>query len=225
MRKTIPLLVTFLVALVVAPVSAKDPYAMSDDTWITISGEVESVTADAFELDYGDGMITVEMDDGDRDADAYKLIKGDKVTVSGIIDDDFFQSTTIEAGNVYVEKLGTYFYASAVDEEDTWYDFTYPRLYPSVAPAPTVVHGVVSEVNDDEFVVDIGTRSLTVEVEDMPYDPLDDTGYQKVAAGDLVSVAGVIDYDFFEGRDLVAQSVTILAKGDDRKSSSEKSSR
>lgn len=46
---------------------------------------------------YGNGSITVEMDDGDRDADAYSLDEGDNVTVYGMIDDDLFESATIEA--------------------------------------------------------------------------------------------------------------------------------
>ena len=70
----------------------KNPYAMADGTWITISGEVGAVDPDHFTLDYGDGLVVVEMDDGDRDADAYKLLQGDKVTVAGRIDDDFFEA-------------------------------------------------------------------------------------------------------------------------------------
>ncbi|MDX1380313.1 MAG: hypothetical protein R3233_04290, partial [Xanthomonadales bacterium] len=64
-----------------------NPYVKADDTWISISGTVDVVHPNSFVLDYGDGMVKVEMDDGDRDADAYKLLKGDKVTVSGRIDD------------------------------------------------------------------------------------------------------------------------------------------
>lgn len=95
-----------------------DPYLKANNTWISISGTVKTVSPDIFLLDYGDGIIKVEMDDGDRDADAYKLIEGDTVTVNGMIDDDFYEATKIEAASVYVEKLGTYFYASSVDEED-----------------------------------------------------------------------------------------------------------
>lgn len=87
--------------------AAEDPVTRPDDTWINISGTVESVDRDAFILDYGEGLITVEMDDGDRDADGYKLIKGDKVSVSGIIDDDLYETRTIEASSVYVENIGT----------------------------------------------------------------------------------------------------------------------
>ena len=72
-----------------------NPYTMADNTWITLGGEVESVNPDSFMLDYGDGYILVEMDDGDRDADAYKLLKGDKVTVSGQIDDEGYQKIDV----------------------------------------------------------------------------------------------------------------------------------
>ncbi len=207
MRAITTIVSTFLIsAFLAAPAAAEEnPYAMADNAWISMSGEVEAVDPDEFVLDYGDGSVIVEMDDGDRDADAYKLMKGDDVTVSGLVDDDFFETTTIEASSVYVDKLGTYFYASAVDEED---DFV--TIHTPVIMSETVVQGTVKEVNDEEFVVDTGFDELTVEVEEMAYDPLDDQGYQKVEAGDVVSVTGDMDDDFFEGRELVADTVTVL---------------
>lgn len=192
--------------LVAGPVGAEDPYTAADDTWISLSGTVELVTRDEFVLDYGEGVVTVEMDDGDRDADAYKLMKGDTVTVSGLVDDDLFETTTIEASSVYVEDIGTYFYASAVDEEDTFVTYTTP-----VVVSETVVQGTVTEVEDDEFVIDSGLRRIRVEVEEMPYNPLDEEGYQQVEVGDRVSVTGTIDDDLFEGRELVADSVVTLS--------------
>lgn len=185
---------------------AEDPYAKPDDTWISISGTVDTVRPDSFTLDYGKGVITVEMDDGDRDADAYKLVKGDKVTVNGKIDDDLFETRTIEAGSVYVESLDTYFYASAADEEDTFVTVTAP-----VVISQTIVQGKVTEVSGDEFVVDAGLRKVRVDVSKMPNDPLDDEGYQKIKVGDRVSVIGKMDGDLFEGRELMAQSVVTLS--------------
>lgn len=201
-------------ALLVAPAHAQDPYEMADDTWISLSGEVEEVSADEFLLDYGGGMVTVEMDDGDRDADGYKLVRGDDVTVTGVIDDDFFEATTIEAGSVYVEKLGTYFYASTADEEDR-----YITIYGPTVNATAVVQGTVTEVRDHEFVVDTNVRSVTVDVSEMLYNPLDDTGYQQIEAGDMVSASGGVDYDFFEGREIMAQTVTTLVKNFDPQAS------
>jgi len=65
--KTLTLLFALLIAM---PAEAQDPYTTADDTWISLSGTVESVTTDAFMLDYGEGMVTVEMDDWDADADS-----------------------------------------------------------------------------------------------------------------------------------------------------------
>jgi hypothetical protein len=44
----------------------------------------------------------VESDDGDRDADAYKLIEGDKVTVNGVIDDDLFEGRELVADSLVI---------------------------------------------------------------------------------------------------------------------------
>lgn len=182
-----------------------DPYAKADDTWISISGTVDVVHPDSFVLDYGDGMIKVEMDDGDRDADAYKLLKGDKVTVAGRIDDDFFEMTKIEASSVFVENLGTTFYASSVDEEA--YEGLDPSAIPPVVVARTVVRGQVTQVNGDEFVLDTGPRLLRVDTDGMAFDPLDDEGYLKIEEGDTVKVIGQMGVSLFEGRELNADTV------------------
>ena len=194
-------------ALCVLPACAQEePYAQPDDSWISISGTVETVSPDEFTLDYGDGIITVEMDDGDRDADAAVLEMGDEVTVSGLIDDDFMELATIEASSIYVEELGTTFYASAVDEEDA-----FVTVSPVVVVGDMVVQGVVTSVTDEAFTLDNGPREITVTVEEMGYDPLDDEGYQKVETGDLLSVSGHIDADLFEGGEMVAETILELS--------------
>ncbi|NIQ96097.1 MAG: hypothetical protein GWN87_19275 [Desulfuromonadales bacterium] len=194
--------VAAVAVLLAAPTAAESPYERANNTWISISGEVESVSPDSFWLDYGEGRVLVEMDDGDRDADGYKLIKGDRVTVSGRIDDDFFEQTKIEAGSVYVEKLGTYFYASAMDEED--YNFT---IIAPVVVSETVVQGVVTEVDSDQFTIDTAARKVDVETDTLAYNPLDDKGYQKIGVGDLVRVTGKADYNLFEGHEIKADTV------------------
>lgn len=185
-----------------------NPFARADDSWISLSGTVDSVQPHSFTLNYGDGVVTVEMDDGDRDADAYDLLSGDQVTVYGLVDDDLFETTSIEASSVFVEKLGTYFYASSLDEED----FYVVALPAPLDPSAAAVHGAVTEVSGDEFEIDAGSRSVRVDVENLPYDPLDDEGYQKIEVGDIVSVSGSIDDDFFEGREIKADNVTTLVE-------------
>lgn len=191
---------------------SESPYSMADETWVSIDGTVDSVSADTFALDYGSGVITVEMDDGDRDADAYKLVKGDKVRVSGRIDDDLFETTTIEASSVYVENLGTYFFASSIDEEDT-----YPFVYTNpVVVGDTTIQGTVTKIDgEEEFVLNTGLRLIRVEVDEMSYNPLDDEGYQQVKVGDRVRVYGDVDVDLFElegQREFVADSLVTLSK-------------
>jgi len=185
-----------------------NPYAMEDESWITISGVVQDVQRDRFTLDFGDSVITVEMDDGDRDADAYKLVTGDKVTVAGRIDDDFYELAKIEASSVFVQDLGTTFFASPVDTESA--EGWAAAVTIPVDVADTVVRGTVTAVGIDTFKLDSGVRELTVDVSDMPYDPLDDQGYQRIGIGDRVQVTGEIGNGFFAGRQLSAESVAKL---------------
>lgn len=192
--------------LVASTALAQSPYLKPDDTWISIDGTVEQVSADSFELDYGPGMITVEMDDRDRDAEGYKLMKGDRVSVSGMIDDDFYEMTKIEAASVYVEELGTHFYASPIDEEDTILEVG------PIEVSNTTLQGKVTSVNADaeKFTLGSGQGKVTIEVDEMPYNPLDDEGYQKISKGDVVSVTGNLDKELIDGWVFDAERVTTL---------------
>lgn len=194
-------------AVLAAPARAQNPYTQADDSWINIEGTVDEVWRDAFTLDYGDGKVTVEMDDGDRDADAYILREGDEVSVSGRVDDDLFEITTIEAGRVYVENLGTNFYSSAADEED-WLVSIDPPLEISRAE----IRGTVTAVDemDGTFTLRMGGREVTVETRELGYDPLDDEGYQRIETGDYVSVTAHLEDAFFEGQQIVADHITTL---------------
>jgi len=211
MRYRIGLLLSILALSFVSTVAlAEKPAKYPDGTWINIDGTVDKLGPDMFVLDYGEGNVTVEMDDVDRDADAYKLVKGDKVTVSGMIDDDLYETATIEAGSVYVEKLGTYFSANSMDDEDSYISVSMP-----VVVSRATVQGRISIIGDDEFTLDTGPRKLTVQTQTMPYDPLDDVGYQKLKVGDYVSVTGAIQKIFFEHQVIKASSVTTLRKSMD----------
>lgn len=203
MRNTMLMLAASL--FVASPALAQDPYDKPDDTWVTLSGTVTEVAPDAFGLAYGDGAVTVEMDDWDNDADAFALLTGDRVTVTGKVDDDFFEATTVEASSVYVEKLNTYFYASAADEEGGYVAITTP-----ITPASITVQGTVTAVEGEDFVVDSGLREIRVATDGLAYDPLDDEGFQQIDVGDRVSVTGTADYEFFDGRELLADVIVTL---------------
>ncbi len=200
----------FLGLLTSSGAFAKDPYAKADDSWISISGEVKDVTADAFKLDYGDGEIIVEMDDWDSDADGFKLVDGDKVNVYGYVDDDLYETRSIEAGSVYVESLGTYFYASSEDEEggvDVYPAYTTAAV---VVPGALELTGTVTEVTGREFTIDTGTSKMTVDTVGMSYNPMDDEGFQKISKDDRVRVYGNIDVNLFEKTEFAATTVVTL---------------
>ena len=189
-------------ALLSASAVAENPYAKENNSWISINGEVDSVSTDQFELDYGEGNITVVMEDDDRKG--YQLKKGDEVRVSGLMDDNFYNDSVIEAGSVHIKNANTYFYAGAMDEQDVDFTVMSPIL------RDTVIKGNITHVSlkDEEFTLDTGIQMLTVEVDEMLSNPLDNGGYLQLSVGDRVSVNGKIDDDLFEGRVFEAVSVT-----------------
>lgn len=206
------LLFSSLLLLTACATVDDNPYAENDGDWIDVSGTVVSSNEDSFVLDYGSGTITVEMDDWDWYKEGWTVIKGDHVIVHGRIDDDLFQARTIEASSVYVKDLNTYFYASAADEEVIpYYIVTYTTPTRQTDDVYwTYVTGRVTDINGREFTLDTGTRTIRIDTSAMPYDPLDNSGFQKVRVGDRVSVGGKLDPDLFDKREIVAASIITL---------------
>ncbi|ALS99330.1 hypothetical protein [Lacimicrobium alkaliphilum] len=206
MRFMKSLLSVALASAVVAPAMAKNPYARPDGSWISLNGTVVESDADGFILDYGEGIVTVEMDDWDWYGDAYPILGGDQVKVNGRVDDDLYETTSIEANSVYVKDLNTYFYANDADEEAL------------LAPDMTTVYidndlrltGTVTKVDGREFTIDTGRREVTVDTSQMLYNPMDDKGFQQIDKGEFVSVTGDFDIGIFESNELVAESITTL---------------
>lgn len=183
-----------------------------DGSWLSISGTVTHVDPERFRLDYGDGSLTVEMDDWDTYGDAYVLRDGDRVTVYGAVDKNTYTTDTLEASSVYVEGLNTYFYASPADEEAVgrWAVDT-----PIVLTEMTLI-GRVESVNEltDTFTVDAGAMEVEVDTSPMVYDPLDEAGFQQIEVGDRVSVEGDIDETLFGDQQVRAETIVTLDDAD-----------
>ena len=73
-----------------------------------------------------------------------------------------------------------------------------------------IVRGTVTGIQEREFTIDTGRRMLTIDTIDMDHNPLDDKGYQRIDKGDYVTVAGEMDFDIREKREVMADNVTIL---------------
>lgn len=207
---------TLIAAPTAVLAATESPYLQSDGSWITLSGTVTSTAAETFTLDYGGGLVTVEMDDWDWYEEDGEILSGDKVTVYGEVDDDTFENTKIEASSVYVENLGTYFFASAADEEN-FNDLDVTPTVP-VDVGDLTITGTVESVDGREFTIDSAAQRMKVDTTFMSYNPMDDEGYQKIDKGDLVTVTGNTEYDTFEKQELMAESVVTLA--DDREDNS-----
>ena len=206
-RTTLSLAIASTFALApAATLAAESPYLAADGSWITLSGKVTSTTADTFMLDYGKGLVTVEMDDWDWFEERGETLPGDKVTVYGEVDDDTFETAKIEASSVYVDSLGTYFYASAADEGSV----TDLDVAPTVDLGQLVLTGTVTNVDGTEFTIDSGDQKMTVDTTLMTYNPMDDEGYQQIEQGDQVTVTGDIDVDTFENSELMADTIVTL---------------
>ncbi len=192
-----------------------DPYTMADRTWISLSGTAVDTKHEQFTLDYGEGVVLVEMDDWDWYDESAPIMEGDKVRVYGLIDDDLFERTSIEASSVYVENMGTYFYANPADEEsleyhDYWID-----------PSPitiglTTIRGTVSQIDGREFTIKYGASKLTVDTSSMAYNPLDDLGFQKIEKGDYISVTGHMDFNFWDKNEFMADTIITLDDDSDK---------
>jgi hypothetical protein len=216
MRKFMILVVCMFALALAKPTNAQDPYLTPDGSWLSLNGTVVTADADSFELDYGEGIVTVEMDDWDWYGDAYGILPGDEVTVYGAVDDDLYETTSIEASSVYVKDLNTYFYASASDEEE----FMTPVVSTVYVDADMQLTGEVTSVDGREFMIDTGDRKMQIDTSQMVYNPLDNKGYQKIDVGDRVQVSGDLDIDVFERNEIMAETIITLQEDKTKNKSS-----
>ncbi len=206
----IPTTFALVVLMLAAPLreaSADDTNIGPDRSWVTLTGTIVSAGPHAFRLDYGPDIITVEMDDFDSFPEGSYLLQNDRVTVTGQVDDDLFHKKRIEASSVYLPSIATHFWANSADEEDSviW-------AAPPLDPGEFHMTGYVTSVDGREFTMDTGLRSITVDTSSMVYNPMDKRGYQRIDVGDRVRVTGEMDYDLFEGRQIMANYITTLAE-------------
>lgn len=191
-----------------AATAENNPYIQPDDSWLSLSGTAVDISAEGFMLDFGDGVVQVEMDDWDWYNESRQVLEGDKVTVYGEVDDDLFETTSIEASSVYVENLGTFFYASTADEE-TAEDFDLSPTVP-IEDGDLMLTGTITGTMGREFVIDSGLQEITVDTTQMEYNPLDDKGFQRLDRGDSVTVVGHLDNELFVNQELMAEAIISL---------------
>lgn len=187
-----------------------NPYAQGDDTWVTLSGTAVDTQKDGFTLDYGAGLVQVEMDARFSTRDAQVVNEDNKVTVYGRIDDDLFEKATIEADSVFVENSRTYFHPVPADEEAVE-RFDMSPLIP-VQEGDISVSGTISSIDGRTFTITAtGGRGVTVDTSELHYNPLDRRGQQQLNVGDYVTVHGRMDERTLAQREFTAKHIIALA--------------
>ncbi|SFR75637.1 hypothetical protein SAMN05216203_2807 [Marinobacter daqiaonensis] len=211
-KQTLPMAIlsASLLALPATATTDESPYLQPDGSWISLSGTVTSTTEDSFLLDYGPGLIEVEMDDWDWFDESGEFLAGDKVTVYGEIDDSFYELTSLDATSIYVENLGTYFFANTVEKDTTVILDMSPSV--PIVTGDVTLTGTVTSVDGREFTINTGIRETVVDTSTMPYNPLDDQGFQQISEGDVVTVHGDLDEDLFDTREIMADAIVTLSE-------------
>lgn len=179
--------------------------ARDDGDWIRLDGTIVSSTPSTFILDFGADTVTVEVDDWDTYADGTALLPGDRVSVTGRVDENVFSADTIEAGAVYVKNLDTVFYASSADEEE----FGLAAVPMGDVSDNVDYTGWVKGTSEGGFNLGAGIVKIAVDTSGL------DTALARkgVEAGDRVYVWG--DLDFTDGGEskLVAKGLVKLVDG------------
>lgn len=193
----------------------KDLSGYEDRSIVSVAGVVKSTAGDRFTLDMGGSDIIVEMDGWDWFVnEAEQLHVGEKVTVTGRVDDNLFEKRTIEADTVYVHPRTTFYFANNGDEEGgevLLYTYNMPPLSEG---ARISARGTVKNLGGGEFTLDTKFGNIQVDTGSLSYDPTDKIGFQRIRNGDQVYVSGIWDKSFVESNKIQAQNLIRLVQQD-----------
>lgn len=177
-----------------------------DGAHVVLTGVIEEIDDDEFILNYGPDTIEVELDDWGWDAadTSRSLQVGDRVMVSGEIDDDWFDDRELEADNLYV--LHTFTYHVSADENPA---FRRAERSGVRGDATFVsVRGEVTGIDGESLTVASGGRSIEVDASTMETPPVGPkTGERRIDVGDRVYVYGEASDAFWDERTLTAELV------------------
>lgn len=179
-----------------------------DNSWITISGQAVSAKNKSFVLDYGKSTVTVDVNDWRWFRENFNKVEGRNVTVWGEVSGDLFESGKIKANSVYIEDMGTYFYAGSNEEEVG--DFYNWLPAPGFEAGAVTLTGRVTNVSGREFTLSQGEKQISINTLQMENNLMDDLGFQKIEKGDRVSVTGELEVDSFENREIMAKTIITL---------------
>lgn len=182
-----------------------------DDSMIVLTGNVAEVRDDEFDMSYGGNTVTVELDRFGWDGEETRyLTPGESVTVTGFVDDDLFEGREIEAYNIRLNTSMVYYYTT-VNPEPVYYTQSMDRL-PEEGTFVSMT-GEIVNIDGSEITVENDSGKIKVDTAQLAYNPFDNDGMQKLEKGDRVYVSGDVNDNFYEKKEIQADSILELTQG------------
>jgi uncharacterized protein YdeI (BOF family) len=186
-----------------------DSYVEGEYGYVTISGTVSKILdSDRFVLDYGNGVTQVDCDDALHELlkkSDRKIKTGDKVTVSGKIDNEWFTKREILVSSIlYIADDYILLYKIPVANTGAVIPAVVGVAKPSLfLDNQVALTGIVSKTNDNGSFTML-YKDGTIRVDDSGIKIPDDN---RIASGDVVTVYGKIDNSFFQSQSITAETV------------------
>ncbi len=185
-------------------VTTTTPANLKDDAYVTINGTVEKISeGDAFTLRYAGGTIGVDTNDTWPflfNNDSTDLLRvGDKVTVIGQVDDNFFTRKEVDASSIRVKGANaSRFYENTQNGNNSYgNDYSWDETMDEDNVRLT---GTVMRLVDDETLeLSYGTGTIRVDTEDLNRDT-----QNWLQVGDIITVYGEMDNNWFGKKELEA---------------------
>lgn len=186
-----------------------------NNAYLTLSGTVGNIVdEDTFQLNHSGGMIEVEVDDTwegvlATDNAASGLKTGDRVTVTGKVDNNMFSTNELEAYSMTVagKDFSRVYSSDELMANTNDYDAYYNMPYGAGLEEDQKVRlsGEVSQIVDDKaFMLRYGQGEIRVDTDD-----LDFTNANALTIGDEVVVFGEVDKDWFQKKEVEADRVIL----------------
>jgi uncharacterized protein YdeI (BOF family) len=177
--------------------------------YVTLSGTVSKILDEnRFELDYGNGITQIEYDDALRDLFKNidrKIKAGDKVTVTGKLDNNWFTKREILVSSIlHIADNYILLYkrpvAAAGDEVPAIVGVAEPSLFLDGQVALT---GIVSRVEyKGSFILRYEEGAIQVNASSIKIPESN-----RITTGDVVTVYGKINNSFFKSRAIAAETI------------------
>ncbi len=187
-----------------------DSYVEGKYGYVTLSGTVSKILDnDRFMLDYGNGVTQIDCDDALHDLlkrSPRKIKTGDKVTVSGKIDNNWFTKREILVSTIiHITDDYTLLYkrpeaAAGEKVPAVIIGVAKPSLFLDGQVALT---GIVSGVaNEESFTLRYENGTIQVNASGIKI-----PDNNRIARGNVVTVYGKIDNSFFKDRTITAETI------------------